>query len=323
MGDVILLLRGHVRDSFKDAELFNFVKKLCDLYTVTIYMHTWNIYSSDYAFIIKSNITDYFLGIKGVIKSIEIENDGSILLVGDETGNLFSTRILKIGWKRMWYGIYKTALKIKNDSKLDGSMNIPLLYSGISGHSSIDTALVINMRFDLFNNYNLYNNEKELLEFINNNIDKSLYENQFLRDSKNLIDIDNFYIGSIDSMYRLSQNFHNNLDFITSLYSKIYYQEAVVYYENTRLFSNGSSNNNDNMDLYIINSQDDIEYDIIIEKKRNIFYTNNLHMQRKEENVSKIFNLTQLIVKDPPLMRIKPVIGTNWRGFGKNLNKTN
>ena len=163
MGDVILLLRGHVRDSFKDAELFNFVKKLCDLYTVTIYIHTWNRYSSDDAFIIKSNITDYFSGIKGVIISIEIEDDISILLVGDERGNLFSTRIPKIEWKRMWYGIHKTALKIKNDSELYGSINIPPLHSGISGRSSLDTSLVINMRFDLFNNYNMYNNEIELL----------------------------------------------------------------------------------------------------------------------------------------------------------------
>ena len=303
MLDIIILLRGYIFNSFKDAELCNFVKKLCDQYTVTIYIHTWNRYSIDGEFTRKSDILNYFSEIKDVIKSITIDNDKNFDLIGDDAGNIFSTRISKISWKRMWYGIYKTTLKIKNEEP------------------SSKQPLVINMQFDLFNNYNLFINEKELLEFVKINIDKNLNKNLFLRDSTNLIDIDNFYVGSIESMYNLSYNFHNNLDYIDSLYSKIYYQEAVVYYENNRLFDN-KSRNNDNIELYIIHNPDDIElsYDNMVndEKNRfNIFYTNNLHMQRKEDVIGKPFHLTQLNVKDQPFMKVKPVPGTNWRGFGQ------
>ena len=303
MLDIIILLRGYIFNSFKDAELCNFVKKLCDQYNITIYIHTWNRYSIDGEFTRKSDILNYFSEIKDVIKSITIDHDKNFDLIGDDAGNIFSTRISKISWKRMWYGIYKTALKIKNEEP------------------SSKQPLVINMRFDLFNNYNLFINEKELLEFIKINVDRNLYKNLFLRDSKNLIDIDNFYVGSIESMYNLSYNFHNNLDYIDSLYSKIYYQEAVVYYENNRLFDN-KSRNNDNIELYIIHNPDDIElsYDNMVndEKNRfNIFYTNNLRMQRKEDVLGKPFHLTQLTVKDQPFMKVKPVPGTNWRGFGK------
>ena len=43
---VALLLRGHVRDSLFSNDLHDFVKRLYDLYSVDLFIHTWNVVSS-------------------------------------------------------------------------------------------------------------------------------------------------------------------------------------------------------------------------------------------------------------------------------------
>jgi hypothetical protein len=319
MRDIVLLLRGHIRDSFKDSELFNFIKKLCSGYNVAIYIHTWTKYYSDSGWrrivddrnVRREDIISYFSGIKGNIKSIHIENENNIILIGNDAGNLFSTRITKISWKQMWYGIYSTMLEIRND------------YG-----SSVNPPLVINMQFDVFNNYSSLINEIDLLEFIKHNVNTLSFANRFLRNSSNLIDIDNFYVGTVDSMYKLSYNFHNNLDHISELYANVYYEEVVVYYESNRLF--GGARNNDNIELYVINGpscddNQDVEdgFNNIDNKTRfSIGYTNDSHVQRNEEKIGETLNLAHVNVKNPPFMKITPLPGVNWRGFGKASKKS-
>ena len=97
---IVLLLRGHIRDSFKDKILFNFVRELGNIYNVKIYIHTWNIYSTRLSWReVKDNnnnvtmidIVTYFNGVKCTFKHIDIDDDSKINLIGDTSGNVFSS----------------------------------------------------------------------------------------------------------------------------------------------------------------------------------------------------------------------------------------
>jgi hypothetical protein len=193
MQKIILLLRGHIRNSFKDTKLFNFVKYLSENYNLKIYIHTWNVFSSSLSWrpiepntnnnnITKTDIMIYFSSMNDNIISITIDDDNRIKLIGDTNGNIFSTKLPKLAWKRMWYGIFKTIEIIKENESED--------------------SFVINTRFDIFNNSNSFDYNNILL-FIENTIKKKLTKNEFMNNSEKLIGIDNFFIGNTNTMYLL------------------------------------------------------------------------------------------------------------------------
>ena len=207
---VAILLRGHIRETFKNKRLFDFLKELCDRYTVRLYVHTWNVYSTNLSWrkieniIVNVSILDirtYLSGLNCEIMSIEIDDDSKIILIGDTTGNVFSTLLPKLAWKRMWYGINKTA-QIINISEDPGT-------------------LIINTRFDLFNNSCSQDKTDKLIRLIDDNLGVTLTENKFLYKSDNLIGVDNYYVGSPDVMSKISNNFHINLDDINRRYISI------------------------------------------------------------------------------------------------------
>lgn len=225
---LILLLRGHIRDAFRDAELYNFINKLCNVYTVKVYIHTWSKYASSVSWrkvnenprsVTQQEIMNYFFGLKWQIESLVIEDDQSISLIGDTSGNIYSTLLPKIAWKRMWYGIDRTASLI---AEKEGS-----------------EVMVLNTRFDVFNNSNSLKDYNTLLRFIGPTDSKgsdTIHYNRFLRDSTQLIGIDNFYVGTVRAMATLASRFHRELDDLNMRYYEVYYQEVTVYYENRRLF---------------------------------------------------------------------------------------
>jgi len=322
MGDIILLLRGHIRNSFKDKKLYNFVNSLSNKYNLQIYIHTWTTYASKLSWrkieednnIVDENvITSYFTGLTDKIVSIDIDDDSKIQLVGDTEGNVFSTQLPKAAWKRMWYGIYKTALKIN------------------SGTSINKTPFVINTRFDLFNNSNSIIGNDLLFNFIDENINTTLTKNVFLYDSTSLIGTDNFYGGTPQTMLMLSENFHNNLDQINKAYSEIFFQEVTVYYEDNRLF--GSDTYGENIEFYYKSSaidnnkdaetiraesnkskQDKISYKTDI--KLNINYIDASALHRPNPTIMNKFYLRPLNNKPQPLMTPSHTT-TSWGSYGK------
>lgn len=239
---VILLLRGHVRNSFQDDKLLDFMYKMCTLYNVHIHIHTWNVYSSQLSWRDISNnneavsedcILSYFQDIPYKSMKITVEDDARIQLQGDTSGNVFDTLLPKLAWKRMWYGVHKAM-------------------QSISTQDVSDSMVVINTRFDLFNNSNSFTSFHPLLNLIHSVIkDTASYKtNWFLNDSTNLLGIDNFYVGSVATMNTLVTHFHTNLDHLCDLYPNLKYQEASVYYENMRLFDPSFSLPFPNIDMY-------------------------------------------------------------------------
>lgn len=138
-----LILRGHIRNSFENKLLYEFVKKIYLLEpNLSIYIHTWNIIQNDISWrkdIKKKNInvniemiTLYFGDLSHLIKYIMIDDDKNIKINGKLTGNVSSGGMPLIGWKNYWYGKYKI-LEYLMDVKKD-NLN----------------EFTVTMRFDLF-----------------------------------------------------------------------------------------------------------------------------------------------------------------------------
>ena len=56
---MIVILRGHIRNSFDNLQLYNFIKYLSQQYVLDIYIHTWSIKQNNISWrIIKNDFTE-------------------------------------------------------------------------------------------------------------------------------------------------------------------------------------------------------------------------------------------------------------------------
>ena len=222
---LIINLRGHVRDSFNTPQLYIFLKMLSNYFTLKIYIHTWNIKSNhiswkkvnkDKSSITEQDIRDYFKDLP--ITSILIDDDAHIELIGNKQGKMFSSYMPKIGWKNMWYGMYKTMEEINKHEP--------------------PNVLILNTRFDVFTN-SCKVSEYNLLNWIQKTIHLIKYQkihNNYLMYDTFTYGMDNQMIGDKHTLYKLIYHFHHHLDEINQLYSFLNHQEFSVHYENIRLF---------------------------------------------------------------------------------------
>jgi hypothetical protein len=166
--------------------------------------------------ITRETINNYFRTLSYLIKHIIIEDDTQITINGNKTGVINKGHMPILGWKNYWYGKYQI---------------INYLYNMEKNHEK----LVINTRFDvLFGRFPLDKNN--ILKFIEKNKSELAITNKFISET-NCYGIDNIYIGSINTQYKLIKHFHENLDAIIKNNSKRNEQEFLVFSENARLFS--------------------------------------------------------------------------------------
>jgi hypothetical protein len=242
-----LVLRGHVRDAFKNNYLNEFITYLFKRFGYFhIFIQTWkNIeakpgHSWRELKDVQIEITDTFIKNyfekKFLIQHIMILDDSNIdgELYGEISGIIPNTLANKKGWKYMWYGKYNIAHHVNS--------------------SKIDYQFVINARIDFFGkqlmrtiNHKLHNNVNEKhMRFITNlsnyNIKyKELYLKivNFLKNNEVPVfqfeqdnpGIDNFYVCKKETMYDIAYLFHFHLDYIISdtiEKEKFIYQEVMV-----------------------------------------------------------------------------------------------
>lgn len=236
---MIILLRGHIRNSFDTPYLYELIQYLSNNYNIEIYIHTWDIIQNSISWreikeknipVTKELIYDYFKDLKHLIKHIIIDNDKNLKLFGNTTGKVYKAPCL--GWKNMWYGKFRIIQYLFQNSHLF-KMNQPI------------DQLVVNVRFDIFSNSQLFE-ATNIFKFINNIAyytslyNNVLQKNIFIKNIASCYGIDNIYIGNINTMYKLIGHFHYNLDKImirNKNNRKIKVQEALVFLENKRLFS--------------------------------------------------------------------------------------
>lgn len=222
---MILILRGHIRNAFDNDELFNLINIIYRLTAhLEIYIHTWSIkqnniswrhIETDNAPITKETITNYFRTLSRLIKHIIIDDDTQIKITGNTVGVINKGHMPVIGWKNYWYGKYQI---------------VNYLYMLENNHDK----LVINTRFDvLFGRFPL--DKKDISQFVEKYKSMPLLTNKFISET-NCYGIDNIYIGSIKTQYKLIKHFHENLDNIVKANSRRNEQEFLVFSENAKLF---------------------------------------------------------------------------------------
>lgn len=223
---MILIIRGHIRNSFESKDLYNLIEELYNLFPdLKIFIHSWNIFANNISWRkinINNNIVNeeiiynYFDKLNPCIKHIIIDDDKNIQLNGNLVGNINNGPMPIIGWKNYWYGKYKIIDYIYNNCNCNDEM-------------------VINFRFDIFNNSNSFN-KKIIIDFIKNNSNITFKKNIFLFN-KEKNGIDNIYIGNVNTMYKLNNKFFYELDDILKKNSNVKNQERLVYRINSQLFN--------------------------------------------------------------------------------------
>jgi hypothetical protein len=222
---MIIVIRGHIRDSFKTKDLYNFIEKLYELFPdLKIFIHTWNIFSNNISWrkininndtVNEEIIYNYFDKLNTCIKHIIIDDDKNIQLNGNLVGNINRGPMPIIGWKNYWYGKYQIINYIYNNVECNDEM-------------------IINSRFDLLGNSNNFN-KNLIVDFIKKNSKIKFKKNIFLFDRESN-GIDNIYVGNIDTMHKLTVMFFYELDYILTKNNNTINQERLVYRINSQLF---------------------------------------------------------------------------------------
>ena len=159
---VAILLRGHIRNSFANQRLNEFLHKMQEIFSTDIFIQTWaeadastswdndelrelrNRKATEVKNPIVEQIHAYLTKeVLDATKKIDILDENKLKIIGNIEGNISESLCPTIGWKRMWAGIY-TAFKSMDDYKKA---------------KKVKYDAIINLRFDLF--------QDDLIDFIN------------------------------------------------------------------------------------------------------------------------------------------------------------
>lgn len=267
--NLIIIIRGHIRDSFDNDNLYKYILNLSINYKLYIFIHTWNIKSNNiswrsikenYEEITEEIIINYFKNIN--LEKIFIDNDNYISLIGNIDGYIKTTLMPIKGWKNMWFGIYK--------------INEYILNNLINYNLDVNT-YCLNIRFDYFTNstinqYNI-NDLNYLYNFTSNDI-------QFMKNSvsKNIpYGIDNIYFGKFYKIFYTAKILNFNLDDIIKYYDYIHAQEYLVFdlQKYINIYCDDNIYDNEDIDLTIKMILMKLKKNKLTNKKENLYFNEN------------------------------------------------
>ena len=232
---MILVLRGHIRDSLEEDNLYNITAQLARKYPLDIYIHTWNIQSTSRSWrvvpqnntpVTEERIMKYFKDLSVHIRHIIIDDDAQVELIGKVDGGTGKSCCPLRGWKYYWYGKHRIA---------------EYLYS----QSSLRSKPMISMRFDIFANLLNFDGD-QVLDFFKQVQDTAylhfehnteIKKNIFPRDgwAKFVIGCDNIYGGTVETNYLLTNCFANKLDQLLEINPETENQEYLAVMVNNVL----------------------------------------------------------------------------------------
>ena len=247
---IAVLLRGHIRNSFKNSKLREFINLLSKLFTVDLYIQTWHeseaklswrLLNRDHIQIITHEmINQYFTDIP--IKNINIENDEQINIPGETLGTVTPISPMPlIGWKRF-------------------------LWCTLQGLKSIDTSqsyhFILSTRFDLQEINETHNaniTPMQILSWLIHNLKNSVPNKIVYYKSSEYTGIDNIYLGNQILLKSYIEYLLYNLDTIRHKYPSEVHQEYIFYRE-SQIFTIESGMS----DYKIPVNPDKLEYDYLV-----------------------------------------------------------
>jgi hypothetical protein len=214
---IAFCIRGHIRNGLTDNRLNDYLNILKRAgHSVHLFLHTWDVSEAkssyrqldhDKSFMVNKKILkDYFN--EHIIKHIIIENDSKLKLVGNLQGNIVGSKCPIIAWKRMWAGKFNLISYLKDN------------------YTDDDYDLVVNTRYDKFTHSVCYTPTKNLLKITTAENGLSLKYPQYYRYLKG---VDNYYCGSLQTIYDITYAFHHSLDEIASQYNIQSFHEEIFY----------------------------------------------------------------------------------------------
>lgn len=224
---VALVVRGHIRDAFANDRLARFLTRIASDHRmcVHLYVQTWDHWDAsahcswrplDDAYLDRRVTPDVLRAYLPIpTYGMRILRDDDAHLVGNVDGTIGGTP--KLGWKRMWYGLFTIMNDIRN------------------GGFQYDTA--VSMRFDFFGAYvsgrSLYDygrpfSTDDIVDWIIHGASSDTQAVSFLSDHA-CTGVDNCYMGPTRSLFTLCARFHFNLDSTCMEVGHEYNQEKMVF----------------------------------------------------------------------------------------------
>ena len=220
---IALVLRGHIRDAFSNDLLRQFLTqmstdpRLC----VHLYIQTWQKNDAspncswrklddEPSLEVTSDVLLSYIPISAY--RTMILNEENAVLVGDVDGMIGGTS--KLGWKRMWYGLFTIMNVIRNGSFVYDSvvsLRFDFFGSYVSGRSLDDFGRVVTT--------------DELVEWV---VASETQRISFLTEHA-CTGIDNCYIGPADQIFTLCACFHFNLMQTCCSVAPEFNQEKIVF----------------------------------------------------------------------------------------------
>ena len=233
MQPLIISLRGHIRCSFDNSGLYDFITCMSQQFDVRIYIHTWLKRECTASWrplidkykdvdIKEQDIRDYLGTHCDKIKKICIEDEDESDLHGNIEGKLTPICMMpKRSWKFFLYGVWKSIdiIDDKNDKN----------------------AYMVNVRFDMFQKRLVFawgqigkenrpNNNQYIAQSIAEIICKRMKNPprvESVSPSRN--GYDNIFMGTVEAMTLLTSVLHKHLDTILEDCDKVKMQEIIVY----------------------------------------------------------------------------------------------
>jgi len=221
-----VILRGHIRNSFENKNLYYLMKKITKDFDTNIYIHTWNIVQNNLSWrhmdcnntkVDEEFLKNYFEDIWYNVKYCMIEDEKIIPLHGNTEGLIGSTPCPIKGYKNMIYGIYR-----------------------ISEYLFFNTAItetVVQTRFDILTNPFSHSvpearylaDPKTIMKFLHNPTETE--DRIKFIEQRPMMGIDNTYMASVNDLYEFIKFFYYNLDEIIYKYKDIKHQEYLPFFE--------------------------------------------------------------------------------------------
>jgi len=213
---IAFCIRGHIRDGLTNSRLVDYLTTLENRgHSIDLFLHTWNVSEAkssyrtldhDNIFEVKTDIlSNYFSDFK--TKQIIIDDDSKLKLRGNLEGKIPRSKCPLIAWKRMWAGKFKLATHLYHNH-------------------TYDYDLVVNTRYDKFTTPVCYTPIKNLLKMTTRGDGLSLKYPQHYRLLKS---VDNYYCGSVRTVYDITCAFYYSLDEIIPKYEIKGFHEELFY----------------------------------------------------------------------------------------------